>query len=415
MPTGLAADPPNQDGGNQPATDNQATPSEPSDHETAWATGGPVVAARDLKLSKAGEVLDTIQLGDLLTVLEKREKAIVIQTFRGHKGVVSIDHVSPLAASVPIYDKLILLQPDEGRLYTLRAGAQWAAGASDKALADFDQAIELGYRAPHAFTSRGLFHAASGNYDLAIADYSAALEQDSSDSVPLVNRASAHMAMGEYQKAIVDYTNAIEKSPAAALFSQRGLANKLLGASNQAIADYDRALELVPDDAAALMSRGFLHFQLKDHDRAIADFSRVIELSPDSAVAYNNRGYNLQQLQQFDKALADYRRAIELAPRYLLALQNKAWLLTTCEQELLRDPGEAIETAEKVCEFSEYKELGDLVLLAAAHASAGEFQKAIGWQEKALELAPDEMQENLRKILALYQDRKPLNPQLLEP
>ncbi len=58
------------------------------------------------------------------------------------------------AESIPIYDALMKL--NQGRtLYTLRAGAQWSKGANDKALADFNQAIELGYEAAHAFASRG--------------------------------------------------------------------------------------------------------------------------------------------------------------------------------------------------------------------------------------------------------------------
>ena len=397
---------------------SQNSPTEASQSpapQIALAANGPVVAGRDLKLTKKdGETLDTIQVGDLLTVLEKRDNQVVIQTFRGHKGIVSENHVVPLAESVPVYDKLIAVQPDDGRLYTLRAGAHWAAGTTEKALADFDQAIEMGYQEPLAYTSRGLFHAESGNHDLAIEDYSRAIETDAKDMVPVANRASAYMAKGEYQRAIDDYSHAIKQAPTAPLYTQRALAYKLLGDSQRAIDDYSDALQLFPQDAAALLARGYLQFQLKKHEEAIADFSRLIELTPGSAVAFNNRGFNYQQLKQFDKALADYQRAIELAPRYLLALQNRGWLLTICENEGLRDPGKAIETAEVVCELTEYKEVGALVLLAAAHASAEEFEKAIGWQEKAIELAPEEMRESLKKILARYQDKLPLDPQLLE-
>lgn len=375
---------------------------------------GPLVASKDLKLMRDGKVIDTIQTGDLLTPLELRDKTLVIQTFRGHKGVVSQDQITVLAKSVPVYDKLITIHADDGRLYTLRAGAHWAAGSADKALADFDQAIELGYAEPHAFSSRGLFHAASGNYDLAIADYTTAIEKDPNDTVPIANRASAYMAKGEYEQAIKDYAAAIAKTPTAPLYAQRALAHKLLGQAEEAIADYGRSIELFPEDASALMGRGYLQFQLGRHEAAIEDFSRLLELTPGSAVAYNNRGFNYQQLKQYERALDDFRRAVELAPKYMLALQNKAWLLATCEKEELRDPAAAIAAAEQVCEMSEYKEIGDLVLLAAAHASASSFETAIGWQEKAIEQAPEPLQPNLKKILALYQSGEPLDVKLLE-
>jgi len=385
------------------------------DTPQASAPSGPIVAKIDLKLTLGDKVIDTIQKGDLLTVLDVRETSFVIQTFNGHKGAIGKANVATLAEAVPIYDQLIKDREDDGRLYTLRASAHWAANAADKAVADFDQAIELGYQEAHAFASRGLFHAASGNYELAIADYTQAIERDAQDDVPLMNRASVFMATGNYEKAIEDYTAAIALQPKnPVLYAQRAVAKKLVGQLAEAISDYDQTIELAANDVSAIMGRGFLNFQLGEHEPAIADFTRVIELAPDSAVAFNNRGYNYQQLKKYDLARADYQRAIELAPRYLLALQNKAWLLTTCEVVEQRDPVVAIETAKTVCELTEYKEVADLVLLAAAHAAADEFDAAIGWQEKALELAPKELHENFKQILQSYQDKKQLDLKWLE-
>ncbi|MEZ6136627.1 MAG: tetratricopeptide repeat protein [Pirellulaceae bacterium] len=378
-------------------------------------TSEPVVARMEMKLTLDKQVIDTIQKGDLLTVLAVREKSLVIQTFNGFKGAVAKTNAAKLAESVAIYDDLIAETPEDGRRYTLRASAHWATGDAVKALADFDKAIELGYDEAHAFASRGLFHAASGNYEAAIADYTTAIEKDPKDDVPLMNRASVYMATGKYELAIEDYTSAIELKPEnPVLYSQRAVALKLLNKPNEAIEDYSRTLKLVENDVSALMGRGFLKFQLGEHAAAIDDFGRVVKLAPENALALNNRGYNYQLLKKFDLALADYRRATELAPGYLLALQNLAWLLTTCENKDLRDAAVAIEIAKKVCEITEFKNLSDLTLLAAAHAEAGEFETAIGWQEKVIELASDEQKLAFGKILALYQDKQPLDLKLLE-
>ena len=48
-----------------------------------------------------------------------------------------------------------------------------------------------------------------------------------------------------------------------------------------------------------------------------------------------------------------------------------------------------------------------MAALAAAHAELGQFDKAVEWQEKAVEAAPEGAKEQYRERLKRYQDRKP--------
>lgn len=375
----------------------------------------PVVARVEMKLTLNEKVIDTIEKGDLLTVTGERGDSYIIQTFNGQKGSVAKVNVARLAESVGVYDELIEANPKEGRLYTLRAGANWAIADNEKALADFNKAIELGYEEAHAYSSRGLFQAAIGEYDAAILDYTKAIEKDPKDEVPLVNRASVYMSMGKYEDASQDYTKAIAiNDKSAVYFQQRAIAQKLLGNIDKAVEDYDKAISMEPSNVAAWMGRGFIKFQTGKAQEAIDDFSKVIELAPGTAVAFNNRGYNYQLLKQFDKADKDFKEALKLAPKYALALQNRGWLLTTCEDESIRDANAAVEIAKTVCELSEYKDVSDLTLLAAACALKKEFAEAIGWQEKVIELAAEPQKGVAKKILELYQKNEPLDPKLLE-
>lgn len=375
----------------------------------------PIVAKIDLTLKLKDQVIDTITKGDLLTVVTEREKDYVILTVNGKKGAVSKENAAKLSDALPIYDELILQSPEEGRLYTLRASAHWAMSNAGKALADFDKAIALGYTAAHAFASRGLFHSAMGESEKAIADFSKAIEADAKDEVSYMNRASVYMAIGQYAKATEDYSAALNiRKENPVLYSQRAVAYKLQGKLAEAVKDYDKAIQLVDKDISAWMGRGFVKFQMDNFQGAVDDFSKVIELAPQSAVAFNNRGFNLQQLKEFKRAAADYQRAIELAPGYVLALQNRAWLLTTCEQTDLRDPVEAIDLAKKINEISEYKDISDLTLMGAAFASAGDFETAVGWQEKALAIATPEQKAIAEKVLALYHAKQAIEPALLE-
>ena len=153
---------------------------------------------------------------------------------------------------------------------------------------------------------------------------------------------------------------------------------------------------------AALMARGFTYYQKANYKNAVEDFFRVIELNPEAAGAFNNRGYNRFMLGDSKDALKDYDEAIKLAPNYELTHQNRAWQLATVIDADLCNPAEAVKSGEAACKLSNYGSLGDLSAYAATLAANEEFEAAIGWQEKAVELAPENMREFSTKMLERY-------------
>jgi tetratricopeptide (TPR) repeat protein len=95
--------------------------------------------------------------------------------------------------------------------------------------------------------------------------------------------------------------------------------------------------------------------------------------------AYNSGDY-AEGLKQFKAA----NMAFE-SPRF----QNLwAWALATCPDEKLRSPL-AVAIADKACEKTDYKDARYLDTLAAAYAQMKDFDSAVKWQTKAVELAPD--------------------------
>jgi tetratricopeptide (TPR) repeat protein len=368
----------------------------------------PRVARVQMQLKFGDDTVDVIEAGELLTVVGEQEKGFVILTHPGRRGLIEKVNAVRLAEAVEIYDDLIKANPKEGRLYTQRAAAWWARGERQKALADFDQAIQLGYVEPHAFTSRGMFHTAAGNLQAALKDFGQAVEKNPKDEVPFINRAAVYISQRKFDLAIADYTHAIELNPKkASNYQQRAVAYKMNGQLDAALADFNRALELEPKDIASLMGRGFVWYQQEKHKQAIADFSAVIELDPKSVAAYNNRGFNFHLLGDAKNALADYNRALELSPEYVLCHQNRAWLLATSPDDAVRSGPEAVKSALAACEINKYRLPADLKALAAAYAENGQFELAIGWQEKAVQLSSGEEKTVEEKVLEQYKDKRP--------
>ena len=86
-----------------------------------------------------------------------------------------------------------------------------------------------------------------------------------------------------------------------------------------------------------------------------------------------------------------------------------AWLLSTAPDAKVRDGKRALEAAKKACELTEYKNGGYLDTLAAAYAEAGDFEKAVEWQDKALKAGdiPVKDLDGARKRLELFKQKKP--------
>jgi tetratricopeptide (TPR) repeat protein len=85
------------------------------------------------------------------------------------------------------------------------------------------------------------------------------------------------------------------------------------------------------------------------------------------------------------------------------AYNNLAWIYATSPLIHIRDGDEAVTLALKACELTDFKEPEALDTLAAAYAEAGNFEKAIEYQERAIDLCQEESKSALLKSLKLYQ------------
>ena len=95
-----------------------------------------------------------------------------------------------------------------------------------------------------------------------------------------------------------------------------------------------------------------------------------------------------------------------------VALNNFAWHLATAPDPQHRNPAEAIKFAKQACELTDYNWVYSLDTLAAAHAAAGDFDRAIQTADRALKLAVAlgnaAIADQIRKHLQLYKAREPL-------
>ncbi|MGH7194615.1 MAG: hypothetical protein ACREJM_13945, partial [Candidatus Saccharimonadales bacterium] len=93
-------------------------------------------------------------------------------------------------------------------------------------------------------------------------------------------------------------------------------------------------------------------------------------------------------------------------------LNNAAWRMATSPDERYLNGERAVELATEACELTEWKRAADIDTLAAAYAEAGDFEEAIRWQMKAVELSVEQsMKKEAQARLELYREHRPYRVQ----
>ena len=143
-----------------------------------------------------------------------------------------------------------------------------------------------------AYHNRGFAYGELKQYDKAIADFDKAIELNPEDvHVDYRNRGVAYRKLKQYDKAIADYDKAIELNPKDAdTYHNRGFAYDELKQYDKAIADYDKAIKLNPEYAYAYNNRGYTYLWLKKCDKAQTDFKKANKLDAKDPVPYGNLG-----------------------------------------------------------------------------------------------------------------------------
>lgn len=228
------------------------------------------------------------------------------------------------------------------------------------------------------------------------------------------NKARAHTSLGtaysdKYMmgEAISEFKKALAITPHyVEAHYNLGVVYGEKGMLDEAIFEYKQALTINPNYIKAHTNLGVVYRKKGRLDEAIAEYEEALRINPNYVEAHYNLGVVYGKKGRLDEAIAEYRKTLSINPNYAKAYNNIAWFYATSPRVNYRNGEEAVSLATKACELTQFKNAGLLDTLAAAYAEAGNFKKAIEYQNKAIDLSQKEAKLRLLKRLELYQSSK---------
>ncbi len=166
------------------------------------------------------------------------------------------------------------------------------------------------------YSNRGNSFFDLGQFDRAVTDYDVALELQPDDSVTLSNRGAALIELELYERALMDLNQAIIlRGDNAVALTNRCWVYAIQEHFELARLDCDDAIDIEPLDPIALASRAFVLMQLGDQAAAAEDADLAVQFGPQYWETHFYRGLAYEMGGNLREASLSYERAVALAPQ----------------------------------------------------------------------------------------------------
>lgn len=314
---------------------------------SAYALGHSVIITMGWKQFLAGNNERAMRIFNLVIRLYPRSASGLI-----NRSTILIMYYHDYQGAIDDATKAIQKGKNLATAYNNRGFAYSRLGKFDKAMKDFDKALELEPALSTAHTNRiQILWDRNQDYEEVIDLCEEAIDYDPQNYYLYSIAAHAFMKMEDFNRALEVCQHADKNGlPPAQIHILRADILQKRDDLTQAQPEIDKALVLGPLDSVVIYVlamiyarsddydkarlsvtrllkantksvdlytwRGSFYSRLRESDKAMADYNRALELNPHSGFAYNARGSHLAKVGQYAQALKDASRCIELEPTY---------------------------------------------------------------------------------------------------
>ena len=225
---------------------------------------------------------------------------------------------------ISLWTDVIAKSPNKARPYGTRADAYREKGETEKAMKDYDHAIQINPKYSTALLNKGVLFANNKQWDQAVQQYNQAIESNPDYTLAYFNRGNAYINMAQWSKALFDLGKVLERDPNSGKAHYGcGMSYSSLGQWEQAIQSFSSMIAVDPTYTNAYFHRGVAYSHLGQWAKVIEDNSTLLKLDPAYKTAWYNRGIAYGNLGKLDLAIQDYSAAIALDNRFLECYMNR--------------------------------------------------------------------------------------------
>jgi Flp pilus assembly protein TadD len=168
---------------------------------------------------------------------------------------------------------------------------------------------------PMAHLEAGRAHLQAGDMDKAVAEFEAAIQADPTLTEAHFRLGNAYAEQGQLDKAAEEFKAVVglDASDADA-HSNLGVVYYQKGQLDEAVSEFQAALDINPDDAEAHYLLGAAYVQMGRMDEAVKEFNTALEYNAELPEAYFGLGTVYKLQGNVEEAIKAFERFLELGP-----------------------------------------------------------------------------------------------------
>jgi tetratricopeptide (TPR) repeat protein len=263
-------------------------------------------------------------------------------------------------AAIETYTRAISDNPSDPLLFVERARSFSRIDERELSDADREKAFSLDPENPKVLAAVSITYMGRRDFNKVIELLDRAINLDPNLADAYISRSFAYVhGHKDIDKAMDNVEKAIELAPKYfRCYYARSLVYRVKDDIPNALKDINLSIQLDPNFMGALVSRGYLNFEIGDYDSSIADFRRVVKtthkykeahqglascyekkndflqaiselsilisLDPNNSDIFAQRGNLYYKVKNTDAAIRDYTQAISLGGNYWWNYKNRA-------------------------------------------------------------------------------------------